>query len=122
MTTPERLLSDPETFGILFESFAVQHLRTFAALDDGEIFHFRAKNGLEVDAIVQRGDGAWSAFEIKLGVGRADAATESLLTLREMVDTKAWGEPSCLGVLVPTGPSYMRPDGVAVISLTTLAP
>ena len=32
-----------------------------------EVFHYREKDGLEVDAIVDAGDGRWAAFEVKLG-------------------------------------------------------
>ncbi len=117
--SPQQLLGDPETLGLLFESLAVQQLRAFADLMDAEVFHFRAKNGLEVDAIVERPDGAWAAFEIKLGPGLIDDAAANLKKFDQALDQR--GKPySLLAVIVPTGPSYMRPDGIGVISLTTL--
>lgn len=122
ISTPERLLRDPETLGLVFESLVVQQLRAYGDLADSEVKHFRAKDGREVDAIVIRDDGAWIAIEIKLGAGLIDDAAASLKRFAAAVDTARSLPPSFLVVVVPTGPSYVRDDGIAVISLTTLGP
>ncbi len=49
----DRLLSDLEWLGFLFESLVILDLRVLAQAMDGEIFHYRDKYGVEVDAIVQ---------------------------------------------------------------------
>jgi predicted AAA+ superfamily ATPase len=118
----EQLLQDPETLGCAFESLVVQQLRAWSSLCDAEVKHFRDKTGLEVDAIVQRDDGAWAAFEIKLGPGRIEEGVAVLKKLASVVDQEASGRCGALVVVVPTGPSYVRDDGVAVVSLTTLGP
>ena len=52
--------------------------RVYAQAGDAEVFHYREKGGLEVDAIVQRNDGRWAAFvEVKLGEGRVDDVAPS---------------------------------------------
>ncbi|MDR1077081.1 MAG: DUF4143 domain-containing protein, partial [Propionibacteriaceae bacterium] len=56
---PARLLSDFNTFGLLFESLCVRDLRVYASAADGEVYHFRDKSGLEADAVVQLADGRW---------------------------------------------------------------
>jgi predicted AAA+ superfamily ATPase len=117
---PARLLGDPETLGLLFESFVVQQLRTFADVSDAGTFHFRSKSGLEVDVIVERADGSWGAFEVKLGAGLIDKAASTLTSFAASLDTSRRKGPSILGVIIPTGPSYVRPDGVAVIALSNL--
>lgn len=118
----DRLMRDPETLGILFESFVVQQVRAYAALQDAEVRHYRDKAGLEADVIAQRDDGAWAAFEVKLGAGRIDEGARSLLRLASVVDNDVTGPAATLAVIVPTGPSYVRGDGVAVVSLATLGP
>lgn len=120
--SPGMLLRDPETLGFVLESLAVQQLRAYADLADAEVMHFRSKAGDEVDAIVQRADGAWAAFEVKLGAGLIDDAADGLARFAGLIDTTTSEPPSLLAVLVPTGPSYVRKDGVAVVSLTTLGP
>ena len=64
---PTRLLRDIETLGLLFESLVVRDLRVYAQGLDANVYHYRDNTGLEADAIVQRRDGAWAAFEVKLG-------------------------------------------------------
>jgi hypothetical protein len=55
----------------LFESLVVRDLRVYAQALDGAVYHYRDQTGLEVDAIVDTGEG-WGAFEIKLGTNRVD--------------------------------------------------
>ena len=76
--TPDRLLQDLELLGFLFESLVVRDLRTYAQAVDASVLQYRDNTGVEVDAIVERADGAWAAFEIKLGVGYVDDAAEKL--------------------------------------------
>lgn len=122
ISSVDRLLKDPETLGILFESFAVQQLRAYAALQGAEVKHLRTKAGLEIDAVIQRDDGAWGALEIKLGPGRIDEGAESLKRLLAILDADSTGAPTFAAVLVPTGFSYVRPDGIGVVALTSLGP
>ena len=120
--TPDRLFADLNLFGLLFESLVVRDLRIYAQANDATVLHYRDSTGLEVDAIVERADGKWGAFEIKLGQGQVDAAAASLLTFAERVDTSKCGAPSVLAVIVGTGYGYTRPDGVAVIPIGAFGP
>jgi Domain of unknown function (DUF4143) len=64
--TPETLLADLNTFGLLFESMVIRDLRVYGQACDAQITHYRDSGGLEIDAIVSAGSGAWAALEIKL--------------------------------------------------------
>jgi predicted AAA+ superfamily ATPase len=122
-TGPDQLLSDLNTYGLLFESLVVRDLRVYAQANDADIFHYRDNTGLEIDAIVETFDGEWMAFEVKLGgQDRIDEAAKNLLRFRDRVDTSRVGEPSKLGVITATGYAIERPDGVAVIPIGTLGP
>lgn len=114
-----RLLRDPNTLGLLFESFVYQHLLVYAADLDATVFHYRDSNGLEVDAVLQRPSGGWLALEVRLGAGQVDAAADNLLRMRDIV---AADPPAALVVVVPTGYAYARPDGVNVVPLAHLGP
>lgn len=121
--SPSQLWGDLETFGLLFESMVVRDLRIYAQEARGRVFHYRDSNNLEVDAIIERGDGSWIAVEVKLGGEHAvEHAAASLSRLRRCVDTAAVGPPRNLVVVTATGYGYRRPDGVLVIPLTTLGP
>ena len=119
---PARLLRDLDFLGLLFESMVVRDLRVYAQAADADVFHYREKGGLEVDAIVQANDGRWAAFEVKLGEGRADEGARNLLRLAERVDPDRMGEPAALGVIVSSGYGYTRDDGVSVIPIGALGP
>jgi len=119
---PDRLLRDVKTLGLLFESLVVRDLRVFAQALDATLYHYRDAAGLEVDAIVERRDGTWAAFEVKLGPGAVDDAARSLLRLAGRVDTTRHGQPACLVVMTGWGYGYRRPDGVDVVPLGALGP
>ncbi len=100
----------------------MRDLRVYAQANDAEVRQYRDSTKLEVDAIVFAGNGAWAAFEIKLGHAYVDEAAAHLLTFANRVDTKVVGKPSTLAVIVATGYGYVRPDGVAVIPIDALGP
>jgi len=120
--TPARLLGDLNLLGFLFESLVVRDLRVYAQAADARVSQYRDSGGLEVDAIVEAGDGRWLAFEVKLGHGQIDDAAASLLRFAARVDTARCGAPALLGVIVATGYGYRRKDGVAVIPIGALGP
>ena len=122
--SPERLLTDPATFGLLFESLVVRDLRIYSQPDRGEVFHYRDDTGLETDAIIERDDGAWLAIEIKLSPAPhvVNKAAKSLLRLRNKVSRSRVQELVALMVVTSTGPAYRRSDDVQVAPITVLGP
>lgn len=120
--TPERLLQDLDLFGLLFESLVVRDLRVYAQAADAHVLYYRDSSGLEVDVIVEAGDGRWVALEVKLGHGQIDVAAANLRAFEQRVDTSKCGTPALLGVVVATGYGYRRVDGVVVIPIGALGP
>ena len=119
---PDRLLRDVETLGLLFESLVVRDLRVFAQALGATVSHYRDATGLEADAVVERRDGTWAAFEVKLGPGAVDDGARSLLRLAERVDASRHGPPAALVVVTGWGYGYRRPDGVCVVPAGSLGP
>ena len=118
-----RVRSDLEFCGLLFESLVVRDLRAYADPLGGSVSHYRDSNGLEVDAVVELRNGDWMAFEVKLGGQTAiEHAATSLRKLADVVQSDAVGPPRALGIIVASGYSYQRSDGIAVIPITTLGP
>ena len=120
--TPDRLRTDLELLGSLFESLVVRDLRIYAQAADAVVYHYRDNTDLEVDAIVEAADGRWAAFEVKLGSSRLDAAAANLLKFADRIDQGRSGKPAVLGVIVGMGYGYLRDDGVAVIPIGALGP
>ena len=118
--TPDSLLKDFNSFGLLFESLCIRDLRIYAQAIDGEVFHYRDKSGLEADAIVHLKDGRWGAVEVKMGTKEIEAAAKNLKTLRDRINLDKMQEPSFLMVLTCTEYGYRREDGVYIIPIGCL--
>lgn len=102
----EALMKDLKYTGILFDSLAIHELNVYAKANDATVFHYNDSYGNEVDAIVQKRNGDYAAFEIKPGVG--------------YIDTGKMEIPKSLNIIAGTGMSYRLPDTINVISLASL--
>lgn len=120
--SPEALMHDLNTFGLLFESLVIRDLRVYAQRADATVSHYRDSANLEVDAIVEAVDGRWLAIEVKLGASQVDVAASSLIRFRENIDTTRTRAPAGLMVVTVGGHAYTRPDGVMVVPLAMLGP
>lgn len=120
--TPKRLLTDWETFGLLFESLCVHDLRVYVDALGGQVYHYRDKTGLEADAVLVLDDGRWALVEVKLGEQSIDQAAEHLKKLAQRINTSHEGEPAFLLVVTGTQVAYRRDDGVLVAPLAALKP
>ncbi len=118
--TPERLMADLRYFGLLFESMVIRDLRVYAQAINAEVFHYREKGGLEVDAIVEADDGRWVAFEIKLGDRWVDQGARNLRRLGQRMIQGGRGAPEALAVIVPNGYGAVRPGDVGVVPVGAL--
>lgn len=124
--TPDRLMRDTQTLGMLFENLVIRDLRvflsTYSGLGNG-IFYYRDESGLEVDTVVQRGD-SWGGIEVKLSDAKADDGAKNLLRLRDKVcanPSAQNADPAFLAVVVGRGNlAYTRDDGVHVIPAALL--
>lgn len=126
--SPTTLLEDWQTFGLVFENLCMRDLDVYArALPDAvdhPVRYYHDDSNLEVDAIVERSDGRWGAFEIKISLDKADTAAANLLRLRNKLTRTAVSrtrKPSFLAVLTAMGEAaYCRSDGVYVIPVRSL--
>lgn len=116
----ESLEKDLKYTGFLFESLATHELNVYAKANDATVFHYCDSYGLEIDAIVQKRNGDYAAFEIKLGVGYIDEAAENLKKFSKNIDATKMNMPKSLNIITGTGMSHRRPDGINVISLASL--
>ena len=114
------LLNDLKFSGFLFESLVTHDLRVYAQANDAKVFHYRDSNNLEIDAVLQKRNGDWIAFEIKLGIGQIDEAAEKLKKMAAIIDEQKTFAPKSLNIITGTGISYTRNDGINVISLASL--
>jgi predicted AAA+ superfamily ATPase len=119
---PNALLQAFEYFGFLFEALCTRDIRIYAQHNDGAVFHYRDKSGLEADMVVQLRDGRWGAVEVKLGSKQIEEAAKNLLLLKAKVNTNKMREPSFLMVLTGGRFAFQRQDGVYIVPLACLKP
>jgi len=117
---PKGILKDFEYFGFLFESLCTRDVRIYAQANDGDVFHYRDKSGLESDLIVRLRNGQWAAIEVKLGQKQIEEAVANLLAIAEKIDTEKMGAPAFLMVLTGGQFAYQRTDGVWVVPIGCL--
>ena len=119
---PNDLMNDLKTFGFLFETLCVRDLRVFADALNGEVYHYRDKDGQECDAVVHLKNGKYGLVEIKLGGDKLiEEGAKSLKTMAAKIDTGKMNIPSFLMVLTGTGDyAYRRQDGVYVVPIGCL--
>lgn len=119
---PGDLVNDPETMGFFFENLCIRDLRVYAEANDGSVYHYRDKSGLECDAVVHLRNGSYGLIEIKLGGDRlVEEGAETLKRLEKSIDTGKMKLPSFKMVLTGIGPyAYRRKDGILVVPVGCL--
>ena len=91
----------------------------YAEANDGNVFHYRDKSGLECDTVVHLKNGNYGLIEIKLGGDTLiEEGAANLNTLAEKIDTTKMKKPSFKMVLTAVGQyAYKRTDGVIVVPI-----
>jgi hypothetical protein len=119
---PKDLINDLNTFGFLFECMCIRDLRVFADALNGQLYHYRDKDGLECDAVMHLRNGAYGLIEVKLGGDKLiEEGATNLIKLSKKIDTNRMKEPSFMMVLTAVGNyAFKRPDGVYVVPISCL--
>jgi predicted AAA+ superfamily ATPase len=119
---PDDLLGDLSTFGLIFETLCMRDLRVFADALNGNVYHYRDKNGLECDAVVHLRNGAYGLIEIKLGGDKLiEEGAKTLISLSEKIDTDKTKSPSFMMILTAVGNyAYQRKDGIYIVPIGCL--
>lgn len=89
---------------------------------NGEVYHYRDKDGQECDAVIHLKNGKYGLIEIKLGGDKLiEEGAASLKNMEAKIDTDKMNVPSFLMVLIGIGDyAYRRQDGVYVVPIGCL--
>lgn len=68
--------NDLEYVGQVFENLVIRDLLIYSEACGARMSYYRDNSGLEVDVIIEGGDAAWIAIEIKLGQRNLDACAD----------------------------------------------
>lgn len=117
----EKLITDFNTFGLLFESMVQRDLLIYMDYLGGKLFHFRDnQSSNEVDSILEFRDGTYAAIEIKLTSVGIEDAKKSLLEFHSNVSKK----PVFMCIIVGHYEAIVKdPEtGIYIIPITALKP
>lgn len=119
--TPDKLLSDLNTFGFLFEALVERDLAIYAQSFGGKLFHYQDYRGNEIDAVIELEDGDWCAFEIKLGAKKIEEGAKNLIRVCAEIERNGGKPPKSKCVVCGlSNAAYTREDGVMVVPVTAL--
>ena len=102
------------------------YARILPNVSNHPVRYYRDDSGLEIDAIVEKADGSWGAFEIKTSEAKVQDGVNNLILLRDKLlknPRAKMQKPSFLGILVGAA-EYARktPEGVYVIPIRAFGP
>lgn len=119
---PNDLINDLKTFGFIFEALCVRDLRVYADSLNGDVFHYRDKDGQECDAVIHLRNGKYGLIEIKLGGDKLiEDGANNLKKMESKIDLEKMGKPSFLMVLIGVGDyAYRRSDGIYIVPIGCL--
>lgn len=119
---PKDLINDLKTMGLIFETLVIRDLRVYAEANNGQLYHYRDKSGLECDAVIFLKGGTYGLIEIKIGGEESIIeGSETLKRLSEKIDTDKMNVPSFLAVVTGVGDyAYKREDGIFVVPIGCL--
>ena len=121
---PKDLINNLHTMGLFFENLCIRDLRVYAESLNGEVYHYRNKNGLECDAVTHLRNGSYGLIEIKLG--GETLITEGIKTLDALacqLEASSLPQPSFKMVLTGLGNmAYTREDGISIVPIGCLKP
>lgn len=114
----QRIADDGTVAGIVFETFVVTELARQIAWqeDPPSQYHYRDRDGREVDVVLERRDGSVVGIEVKSAASVSTSDFRGLRLLRDKL-----GERFKAGVLLYTGPSTVPfGDRLAAVPLAGL--
>ena len=121
--TPETLLLDFKTLGLLFESLALHDLWVYARANGMSLYHYHDSRDLEVDAVIAAPGGTWIPVEVKLSSAQIEEASDNLVAVEERMVAAGNTPPVSKVAIIGFGSqAYVTDRGVQVVPLDVLAP
>ena len=119
--TKEKLLSDFEFLGFVFESLVLRDLLTYVDGFNAKLYHYQDYSNDKMDAVIELEDGEWCGVEIKLGAHQIDKAAQNLVKINNKIINKGGkGAQALIVICGLTNAAYLREDGVYVVPITSL--
>lgn len=125
--SPEKLMTDLQTFGFIFETLCFRDLKVYSSKFGGHVSYYHDRYGLEADCVLHLDDDRYALFEFKLGSRGIQEGAEHLIKLKQLIINhniekpgQPLREPDFLAVVTGGEMAYQREDGVYIIPIGCL--
>lgn len=119
--TPKKMMNDLNTMGFMFEGLVERDLFIYAQSMGGKLFHYQDYKGNEIDTVIELEDGNWCAFEIKLGLNKAEEGAKNLIKVCDDIVRNGGKAPLIKCVIYGVGNmAYQSSDGIYILPITAL--
>jgi len=119
--SPEELMMDINTYGLLFENLVARDLGIYASSLGGHLNHFRDRFGLECDLIIHLSNGKYALAEVKLSGNYISSAEKHLLELKGLISQNdKLKAPEFMMIVTATDMAYTTESGVHVVPIGCL--
>ncbi|WP_434343605.1 DUF4143 domain-containing protein [Mycoplasma sp. 06067-C1-B144P-99-0482-3] len=120
--TPNKIMSDLNLYGLLFEGLVIRDLKVYAQANEAKVYHYQDYLDNELDAVVEFKNGEWCAIEIKLGLNQVEQAAKQLNKAIDVI-TRSKNKPpinKCIIVGFGNLVYKRKEDGIIVIPINVL--
>ncbi|ADR24492.1 conserved hypothetical protein [Mycoplasma leachii PG50] len=120
--TPNKIMSDLNLYGLLFEGLVIRDLKVYAQANEAKVYHYQDYLYNELDAVIEFKNGEWCAIEIKLGLNQVEQAAKQLNKAIDAI-TRSKNKPpinKCIIVGFGNLVYKRKEDGIIVIPINAL--
>ena len=119
--SPEELMMDFNTYGLLFENLVARDLSIYVNAIGGYLNHYRDRFGLECDLVIHLNNGKYALAEVKLSGDEIPVAEQHLLELKKLIEgNKRLREPDFMMIVTATDLAYTTDSGIHIVPLGCL--
>ncbi len=119
--TPRKMMTDLNTFGFVFEGMVERDLAIYSQSINAKLFHYQDYKDNEIDSVIELEDGNWCAIEIKLGINKAEEASNNLVRVCDSIVKNGGKAPIMKCVIYGVGNlAYKDDNGVYIVPITSL--
>jgi predicted AAA+ superfamily ATPase len=117
----KKLLLEPQTNGILFESFVYKELQSYCEASGFKMSYYNDTDDLEIDFIIEDFDGNCIAIEVKLGSEKGiEEGIKNIKRFKNKISEADRKRFKSYNIVTACSNSYITPEGINIFPINFL--
>lgn len=116
--TPSTLRTRRADLSRVFANLCVRDVRVYLTVIGGNVYHYYTRTRFDAGFVIELDDGRWASFTPCTDASQIDDIARRMLAISKVDSDR--GPPAFSMIVVPTGKSYTRPDGIKVMPISCL--